>query len=566
MQPLIIKDWSDGVAGSPHKGFGLMRNADIQAFPSAVKVAKKPTSLFENALNLIFTADATTDVMTMVGGTVPKTGTAITVSNSGGALPSGLSGGTIYYIQKLTSSTFRISATLSNAIGGVTYINITDNGTGTQNVVSVNPGTITNIVFETKSMCYFRQDSNGRVWFDYAIDSGSTLAGLGCFLLVGNTLTDAHGEGLCLFTVSDSSATYLFTYRAEKIDVVGDVSGNLFAVTWTNGWKTMNSVTGRGNSHYSILGQDNIVYFCDDRYVGSIKENSGSVFAPGSAGTYTYNNQALDLPPREITEFLEEQGINLLIASKVSDKIYPWDRISDSFSIPIEVPERGVMRLKNIGGTVFILAGQNGNIYQTPGNYVKWFTKLPDAMVNNSATLQSTIVTWGGIEALSGALLFGAGVLTTGNSGVYLLEMNGTLTLDNMPSIGSGTLNAVSLYARDEFYTMGYAGGADIIGTTRYANYETVIYSALYRVATKTEKGKYSTLEVQTADPASTGHIRVGWRSNTTGVFALLATFTADGTNTSFRNSEIGMTDLENVQIIVEMDGNIQLIEVRLIP
>lgn len=559
MEPLIINTWKNGIADSQHQGVGLIRNADIEAFPGAMKVGKLPVSVFTASFSLTFTADATTDIMTTSSTT--KTGTAVTVSNSGGALPTGLSAATVYWTIKISATTFKLASTLANAFAG-TAINITDNGTGTQTVTSINPGTIRHQVYEPGSTHLFLQDSNARVWF--TTQQGS-IAGTGAYLLAGNTLTDGVGNGLCLFTVSDLTQTWLLVFRDNKLDLMSNAATNTESYVWTNGWKTLNSAAGSANSHEALLGQDNIVYFCDGRYIGSLLETPGDVFDPTDAASYTFNTQALDLPPKEIAQCLEELGINLLIGGSRYNKIYPWDRTADSFTIPLDVPEVSIKKMKNLGGIVYILAGTNGNIYYTQGTYVNLAKKLPDHVVNNSGTLQATVVTWGGIAARNGALIVGAGVLTSGNSGVYLLYPDGRLIIDNMPATGS--TNVTSLFAYDEFYSMGYASGADLVGTTRYASFNTVFQSGLYRVATKTEKAKYSTLEVQVSDPATTGNIRVSYRRDSTSSFTTIgSTFVADSTTTSFRNAEIGITDVENIEVQVEMDGNFQLMEVRLIP
>ena len=554
MQPLVIKDWQKGIANSPHEGFGLMRNVDIDAFPGAVKVQKAMTTLTPISYTGTFTADDTTDIMTTA--TAPITGTAVTVSNSGGALPTGLSASTTYFVINVSGTTFKLATTLANALSS-TAIDITGNGTGTQTVTTVPMGTITHQVYDASETRKYHLDSNGRVWYN-----SSTLTTVR--LVHGNTLTNTHGNGLAMFIPSNAGAVYLFVFRDNAIDVANVSTVSVNNPTWSNAWKTMNTSAGTANSHEALLGQDNIIYFCDGRYVGSIMEVAAAIFDPANAATYTYNNQALDLPVQEIAQCLEEQGINLLIGGNKLDKVYPWDRISDSFGIPLQVPEYSIKKLENMGGVVYIFAGTNGNIYQTPGTYVKHFVKLPDAVANNSSTLQATVVTWGGVGSFGGKLLVGAGVLTSGNSGVYSIKPDGTVTIDNIPSTGS--TNVTAIVANDEYYTIGYAGGIDVVTTSRYSSYQTVIQSALYRVGTKTTKAKYSTLEVQIADPATTGNIRVSYRRDTTSSFTTLATFSADSSATSFRDAEIGLTDLENLQVQVEMDGNIQLVEVRLIP
>ncbi len=554
-EPLVINEWQNGIADSPHVGFGLMKMADIESFPGAVKVRAKTTSLFPTALSTTFTADNTTEIMTIVG-TLPITGTAVTVSNSGGALPVGLTAGTIYFIINVSATTFKLATTLANAFSN-TPINITSNGTGTQTVTTVNPGTINHIIVNqrTNVFVYIAQDSNGRVW--YYDPSGSQQF----FLMPGNTLTSAAGNGIALFLPSDNNSTFLFVFRNTAIDVCDVFSlNNMQNPSWTNGWKT--TLTSSA-SHYAKLGQDNVLYFCNAQNVGSITETPGDVFDPSDAVSYTFNISALDLPLNESSQHLEELGANLLVAGNTFNKIYPWDRTSDSFNLPIDVPEVGIKKLKNIGGVVYILAGTKGNIYSTTGTYVTFEKKIPDYVSNNSGTLQATVVTWGGIDARNGSLLFGAGVLTSGNSGAFMIQSDGKLVLDNIPSTGSA--NVTALFAQNEFYILGYAGGADKVDTTRYSSFQTVVHSDFKKVATKTEKATYSNLEVLVAKPAVTGNMRISYRTDTSSSFTTLDTYTADSTNVTFE-TDIGLINIENIQIQVEMDGDFELVEIRLIP
>lgn len=559
-QPLTIKGWENGVADSPHMGMGMLRNVDIEAFPGAVKVQKLPVSYFNTVtFTATFTA-AVTDILTIAGGSVLQYGQPVMFTTTG-TLPAGLALNTVYYMYNPDNVNFKVASTMALLNAG-TYVNITDTGSGTHTVTTITPSTINYIIEDKRIDTYFFQDNNGRVW--YSLGGSTTL-----YLLRGNTLGgDGYsGNGMAILQNSDSTAVYLFAFRSGNIDVINIYgTSNIETPVWSNSWKTLNSGSGSGNQHYAMMAQDGIIYFCDDRYVGSIKENVGSVFDPASAGTYTFNNQALDLPLNESAEWLEELGINLMIAGGSWDKIYPWDRISDSFGLPLTVPEKGVKRLKNIGNIVYILAGTKGNIYSTQGTYVRHFKKLPDYLVNNSSSVQSNVVTWGGIAQRDGALIFGVGALTTGNSGVYLLYPDGRLIQDNMPSTGSRLVTAI--FAEDDFYKIGYASGADYMGTTRYVSYETVLHSALYKVGNKTQKATYSTLEVQVAKPAASGHMRIKYRTDESTAFADFpggaVVCTADSASTSFE-FDIGLIDLENLQIQVEMDGLFELIELRLL-
>jgi len=113
---------------------------------------------------------------------------------------------------------------------------------------------------------------------------------------------------------------------------------------------------------------------------------------------------------------------------------------------------------------------------------------------------------------------------------------------------------------------MGYSGGADLVSAARYSSFETVVHSDFFRVSTKTEKSTLSTMEVVIAQPASTGNIRVSYRVDTSSAFTTIDTFVADGVSTTFKNDTIGLTDLENIQVQVEMDGGMELLELRFIP
>lgn len=548
-QPLIIKEWKNAVADSAHEGFGMMKLVDIESFPGAVKVQKKTVTMFHAALSTTFTADASTDVCT-IGAAAPDTGTAVTVSSSG-SLPSGLSASTNYFVIKVTATTYKLATTIANANAG-TAIDITSAGTGTHTVTTVNPGTINHIIKDPRSGVYFLHDSNARVWY---------YNGSRALLLNGNTLTNGSGRGLVVFRTSDGNNSYLLVFRNAVLDIV-NVTGTsqLQNPSWTSSWQTLNSLAGATNSHHAILAKDNIIYFCDDRYVGSIREVG--VFDPADVTKYSYNNQALDFIQGEIAQCLEERGNDLLIAGNTYNSIYPWDRISSSYNLPIDVPEVSVKKIKNIGGILYILAGVKGNIYRTLGTTVQFFKKVPDYLVNNSSSLTANPVAWGGIGAVNGSLVFGLSGQTSGNNGVYRLYPDGRLLMDNMPSTGSASASAI--FAENDFYFLGYAGGADSHDFSRYSSFEAVIQSELYRIADKTGKGSYSTLEVQIARPIAAA-VRVGWRSGLSAAFTTLASFTTDSGNTSYK-SDISLTDLENIQLQIELSGEVELIEIRLIP
>ena len=565
MEPLLtLKDWQNGTGDSPHVGLGMLKNVEIDTLVGSARVGKLPITVFHTAYSQTFTADASTNVCTAAGGTLGQTHTAVVLTTTG-TLPAGLATGTVYFIIKTAATTFKLATTIANADAG-TAIDITDVGSGVHTVATVNPGTIRHYSRDPRTSTVFLMDSNGRAWFleggatpaqllhNSAIDSGS------------GALTNAAGQGLAVFRVSDGSATYLFAFRNALVDVINVYgSSNLETPVWSNAWKSMNSGAGSGNSHHARLGQDNIIYFCDDRYVGSIKENAGSVFDPASAGTYTYNNQALDLPLGSLTYWLEELGVNLMISVSNDSYLYPWDRVSDSYGLPIPIGEYGGNKMKNIGNVLYVLAGTHGNIYTTQGTYCRLFKTLPQYLVYNTTTPASNPITWGGIEAALGNLLVGVTSAGSGNSGVYMVTPDGRLTIDNQPS--SGNVGVTALFALSEFYHLGFAGGAELLSTARYTslgadvdNPIVCLQSPFYRLGDNTGKATISDIEYQIAAAVS-GSIRLSYRTKPSGAFTSITTWTT--TSAASDSVDAGLTNIENIQFQVELAGSIDFMELR---
>jgi hypothetical protein len=204
---------------------------------------------------------------------------------------------------------------------------------------------------------------------------------------------------------------------------------------------------------------------------------------------------------------------------------------------------------------------------------------LPEYVTNINGVITTNPITWGGISSVDGALLFGIGVQTTGNSGVYKLWPDGRLVIDNIPSIGS--TNATAINAEDGIYVMGYNGGFDTFlsskyGSERYENYQTVIHSQLYEVATAVEKATYSHMEVVFSRIPVSGNIKVSYREGFEDTFTDLIPVAQRTLSTLgdyiLTVPDIGLIDLKNIQVQVEMNDDntgtddVELIEIRFIP
>lgn len=97
---------------------------------------------------LTFTANHTTDIFTTATDHPWLTGDSVALTNSGGALPTGVTvwapatGTPWYYIIRLSATTFKLATTYANALAGID-LTISDNGSGTHTVQMVVDGTIT---------------------------------------------------------------------------------------------------------------------------------------------------------------------------------------------------------------------------------------------------------------------------------------------------------------------------------------------------------------------------------------------------------------------------------------
>jgi len=79
-----------------------------------------------------FTADSTTDQLTKTAHGLQTGDGPVRTSNSGGALPGGLTAGTDYWVIKIDANSFKLAISSdANAFAGIA-IDITSNGTGTQ--------------------------------------------------------------------------------------------------------------------------------------------------------------------------------------------------------------------------------------------------------------------------------------------------------------------------------------------------------------------------------------------------------------------------------------------------
>ncbi len=236
---------------------------------------------------------------------------------------------------------------------------------------------------------------------------------------------------------------YLIQISSDRISTYGPLTSGV--PTWTLAWKTFTIPNSYAYpTHPTIIAQNGVLYIGIGRRVLSLEEKASTTFLPSDTATYTWNDNALDLPENMTVTALAELGANLMIgtAAVVTDStydavsdgttayIYPWDTISDSFALPLIIPEAGVSGMITINGNIVIFAGIRGNVYLTNGTSVSYLTKLP----SNEDRIRATTVIHDSITTKQGRIIFGLsaarealelGQYST-HHGIYMMNADGS--------------------------------------------------------------------------------------------------------------------------------------------
>jgi len=264
---------------------------------------------------------------------------------------------------------------------------------------------------------YYILDASSQVW------KSTSLTGTWSFLSTSNTTTgaDATNQGLAYWK------NYLFKFRNNSIDYLASGAG-----TWVSGWNTATGGSGTTSitgavGHFAFVGRDDVLYFCNGPFVGSIQEVAGQTFDPTNTATFTFNTQALAIPSFDSAVSLEEQGFNLLIGG-TQNAIYVWDRISPTFNNRIFIAENYIRRMVKSNTNVYIFPGNvtgRGKIFVTNGSQADLVFKIPDFITNR----EEPYYVWGDVIYHRNNLVFSFQPMTN-NSSPASLTQYGVWALD----------------------------------------------------------------------------------------------------------------------------------------
>lgn len=403
----------------------------------------------------------------------------------------------------------------------------------------------------------FAIDSNGSVY--KSDDSGATWA----------ELSDRGGSGQGLAIFKD----YLFVCEDTTIDVYGPLSTP--AGSWTDNWQTIDT-----DSDWHPLftsKNDGKLYGGAGQYVFSIEELT--TFNPGSGATYTYTQQALDLPSPYKIKCIEELGNNLMLGTwqgtnvtdiRVAD-IFPWDRSSTSFGQPVQIDDFGVHAMKNDGNSLIVLAGVDGTVFSCNGASAWGIGQLPQDL-SGGKYLEFYP---GSLVKYKNKMFFGVGqggTTAIAGMGVYSLRQTGKGNILNfehtVSTLSDGSTNplkpsALLPMSRDTLL-VGWRDhatyGIDLTTATSYAyttDYAGYFVSPIYEMGNKDNPWKPQQIELHLGIPLRTGEgIQVSYRKSLSDSWVVIKTMAFADNGVGAMLSKIITTDVE---LTVKKGEQIQL-------
>jgi len=339
---LVIDGFEKGIADSPYQGIANMRNFNTRYYEGVAYVNYKRQLGTTAGGNQVFTGSTSPSQLTLSGALTLVVGDAVTVSNSGGALPTGLAAATTYFVQAVAGSVFQLSATY-----GGSAITITGTGSGTNTVTLVQ-------VKKPKFSCTspaglnYVLDSSGQVWKQSAVNANTF------FLLTGNPLTSADGQGIAFWQ------GYLFVFRASAIDICGTGVGDAGVISTK--WNA-NATTA--NAFWPISAPSSVIF-------------TGSLSAAAVGATLSSYN---DPSGAAQTSWVLPTGVYQLTTSvgELVSATFTFASTAVTFASPLKTAASSSVTVKPIFSStattgspqhMAIVSGNDGNLYFCNGQFV----------------------------------------------------------------------------------------------------------------------------------------------------------------------------------------------------
>lgn len=418
--------------------------------------------------------------------------------------------------------------------------------------ITVHPNTvnglITSIAYDPKFDHYWGYSSTGYLYSA----AGGNPTQVQQFLGLGD-----RGQGLAYFK------GWLVVISNNKVHFQGDGTNTIGV------YQDVLTLAEGNDNHPSIWAEDDTLYIGDGRYVATLKENTGTTFTPATPSTYTWNNQALNLPQYYQITSLVEMGSRLFVGTKFSFSqrradIFSWDRTSSSFFLPVRINERGVRQMIVHNNLIYAVCGDQPSVYKTDGTQAVFVREFRESFTqktyNTRASVYRDAITIDKNRIMIGASFTDA-ALTYPTSGIYALDITtGALNLETAFRLtGDPILIGAVRYDDSSYpfltYQLGstYKVGNLQIRSGDYTN--CYVDSPLIAVADGLVKRKFTQAHIHLSKPLTANQgVRLKWRKSSTETFTTIATFTETG-KTSMHTPFTGET-IDQIQIRVEFYEN----------
>lgn len=572
---LVINVPRQGIAQSPHVGFGDVRNLDISFLQGIVQLNKK--------LSLQSASVVTGLVKWIVHD--PVTTTQVIGLDANGA----------FYFNKLTgaSTWYKITGSPSTNAHGNGLAIFNDWAVIARDAYIDFWGPLSGVSFTATAANPMVITANNH---GLANDDRVSLWSTGSITSSGSV--EFANTGTSYFVTSATTNTFNLSATSGGVELSlagGTQSGSHVFRSFKDG----SVAQGTGTSTTTPIVSDNLfhpmlVSKLDGKLYGgsayqafSLQETSGTTFNPRT-NTFTFTQEALpiDLPSDYRIKCIAEKENNIAFGTwkgsgittiQKSADLFLWDRTDNNPFLSAQLDDYGIHGLLAYGNSLIALAGISGGIFQTDGvNFVK-IAQLP---FKNTASI---IIQYypGAITKYKDKVYFGVS-LDTGISGagIYSLEMTSKGNILNLEHLNSDLTDGTSVaaaiaslcpVASDQILS-GFTStstGIDITSSGNYAystNYSGYFDTPLYVVGTPKSKRIFTEMDILFAKKLATGEgIQIKYRTNLTDSFTTLGTFTMDVSGTTklgavtshFTNPGIPACEMLQLRIALGLDSSL---------